>query len=285
MGFYSASMVHVMVEAMRHAYFDRNTYLGDPEFVTNPLARLLSSDHATAIRAHIGDKATPSDTLASGRPPHERMETTHYSVMDHAGNAVAVTYTLNGFFGAGVMAGDTGFLLNNEMDDFTAKPEVANRVCGLVQGEANTIAPGKRPLSSMALPSCCATATYFWFWVRQAATHHHDHSETALNILDFGMTPQEAVDGPHLHHQWQPDEVVMERSALSVDTQARLRDMGYRIRELNRWGATELFKVGHHKRKPAKCRQGDGEATRNAHSESSYGASDTRRPAGAAIGY
>jgi gamma-glutamyltranspeptidase / glutathione hydrolase len=112
LGFYSAQTVHVMVEAMRHAYFDRNTYLGDPDFVTNPLAKLLSSDHAAAIRAHIGDRATPSSVLAPGIEPHEQTETTHYSVMDRAGNAVAVSYTLNGRFGAGVMAGDTGFFLN-----------------------------------------------------------------------------------------------------------------------------------------------------------------------------
>lgn len=286
MGFYSAPMVHVMVEAMRHAYFDRNTYLGDPEFVTNPLARLLSSDHATAIRAHIGDRATPSDTLASGRPPHERMETTHYSVMDHAGNAVAVTYTLNGFFGAGVMAGDTGFLLNNEMDDFTAKPGVANQF-GLVQGEANTIAPGKRPLSSMAPTIVLRDGRVFVVLGSPGGPRIITIIlETALNILDFGMTPQEAVDGPHLHHQWQPDEVVMERSALSADTQARLRDMGYRIREQNRWGATELIEVGSPQAEAGKVPlRPDGEATRTARSKWSYGASDTRRPAGAAIGY
>jgi gamma-glutamyltranspeptidase / glutathione hydrolase len=125
-----------MVEAMRHAYFDRNTYLGDPDFVTNPLAKLLSSHHAAAIRAHIGDRATPSSVLAPGIEPHEQTETTHYSVMDRAGNAVAVSYTLNGRFGAGVMAGDTGFFLNDEMSDFTVKRGVPN-LFGLVQGEAN----------------------------------------------------------------------------------------------------------------------------------------------------
>src|SRR5438105_463738 len=145
----SAQTIHLMAETMRHAYVDRNSLLGDPAFVTNPLERLLSSEHAAAIRAAIDpDKATASARLGPGTAPHERPETTHYSVADGDGNAVAVTYTLNGSFGAAVVAPGTGFLLNNEMDDFTTKPGTPNQF-GLVQGEANAIAPGKRPLSSM----------------------------------------------------------------------------------------------------------------------------------------
>ena len=147
LGFHSAQSVHLLVEAMRHAYRDRNTYLGDPAFVQNPLERLLSKDYAAAIRAVIdAGNATPA---AAPRPPPEKAETTHYSVVDGEGNAVAVTYTINGGFGAGVIAPGTGFFLNNEMDDFTVKPGTPN-LYGLVQGEANAIAPGKRPLSSMS---------------------------------------------------------------------------------------------------------------------------------------
>ena len=158
---------------------------------------------------------------------------------------------------------------------------------GLVQGEANTIAPGKRPLSSMAPTIVLRDGRVFVVLGSPGGPRIITIIlETALNILDFGMTPQEAVDGPHLHHQWQPDEVVMERSALSADTQARLRDMGYRIREQNRWGATELIEVGSPQAEAGKVPlRPDGEATRTARSESYYGASDTRRPAGAAIGY
>ncbi len=147
MGFHSAASVHVMTEAMRHAYLDRNTVLGDPAFITNPLGRLLSPAYAAAIRAMIpADRAGLSATLAPGTAPHEeRAETTHYSVIDHAGNAVSVTYTLNGNFGAVVMAPDTGVVLNDEMDDFTTRPNTPN-LFGLVQGAANAIAPGKRPL-------------------------------------------------------------------------------------------------------------------------------------------
>ena len=134
------------------------------------------------------------------------METTHYSVMDREGDAVAVTYTLNGSFGAGVMAGDTGFLLNDEMDDFTVKPGVSN-LFGMVQGEANAIAPGKRPLSSMAPTVVLHDGRVFLVLGSAGGPHIVTVIlEAALNILDYGMTPQEAVDAPRLHHQMAPDE-------------------------------------------------------------------------------
>ena len=187
LGFHSAQTVHVMTEAMRHAYFDRNTYLGDPAFVTNPLSKLLSSDHAAAIRAQIGDRATPSDTLGPGIAPHEHMETTHYSVIDRAGSAVAVTYTLNGSFGAGVVAGDTGFLLNDEMDDFTVKPGLSNQF-RLVQGEANAIAPDKRPLSSMAPTVVLRDGRVFLVLGSAGRSAHHHHN------------PGDSVEHPGLWH-------------------------------------------------------------------------------------
>ena len=278
LGFHSAQTVHVMTEAMRHAYFDRNTYLGDPAFVTNPLSKLLSSDHAAAIRAQIGDRATPSDTLAPGIAPHEHMETTHYSVIDRAGSAVAVTYTLNGSFGAGVVAGDTGFLLNDEMDDFTVKPGLSNQF-RLVQGEANAIAPDKRPLSSMAPTVALRDGRVFLVLGSQGGPRIITTIlETVLNILDYDMTPQEAVDAPRLHHQWLPDEILIEPFALSSDTQALLQRMGYRIREQRRWGAAELIEVG----VPPSV---NAAVSGRLRSGFYYGASDPRRPAGAAIGY
>ena len=275
-----------MTEAMRHAYFDRNTYLGDPDFVTNPLTKLLSSDHAAAIRTHIGDRAMPSGALAPGIAPHEQMETTHYSVMDRDGNAVAVTYTLNGSFGAGVMAGDTGFLLNDEMDDFTVKPGVSN-LFGMVQGEANAIAPGKRPLSSMAPTVVLHDGRVFLVLGSAGGPRIITVIlETALNILDYGMTPQEAVDAPRLHHQWLPDEILAERFALSADTQALLQDMGYLIREQTLWGSSELIEVGPPQTGRSAASSGtDAAASNRMRPGFFYGASDSRRPVGAAIGY
>ena len=149
LGFHSSASVHLMTEAMRHAYHDRNTYLGDPAFIDNPIERLLSKQHSGEIRALIQPhRATPSSDLDAGTAAAEKATTTHYSIVDVRGNVVSATYTINDDFGAKVIAGDTGFFLNDEMDDFTAKPGAAN-MFGLVQGKANAIAPGKRPLSSM----------------------------------------------------------------------------------------------------------------------------------------
>ena len=150
LGYHSAQAVHYQIEAMRHAYVDRNSYLGDPDFVKNPIDHLLDKNYAAKIRAAIDPhKAGVSKDIKPGVAPHEGSNTTHYSIVDKDGNAVSVTYTLNDWFGARVMAGKTGVLLNDEMDDFTSKIGVPN-MYGLVQGEANAIAPGKRPLSSMS---------------------------------------------------------------------------------------------------------------------------------------
>ena len=268
MGYHSAASVHVMTEAMRHAYLDRNTALGDPAFIANPLDRLLSPAYAAAIRAVIpADRAGVSATLTPGTPPHEeRAETTHYSVADHAGNAVSVTYTLNGNFGAVVMAPDTGVVLNDEMDDFTTRPNTPN-LFGLVQGAANAIAPGKRPLSSMA-PTIVTKDGHVVLVLGSPGGSRiiTITLEVALNIIDYGMQPQAAVDAPRLHHQFLPDEIAAEPGALPRDTAASLRNMGYTIREQRAWGAAEIIAVD-----PA-----TGVLT---------GASDPRRPAGAAMGY
>jgi gamma-glutamyltranspeptidase/glutathione hydrolase len=288
LGFHSALAVHVMTEAMRHAFFDRNNYLGDPAFVANPIdSLLLLPAHIRAIRTQIGDRATPSSHLVPGAALHEHAETTQYSVLDRAGNAVSVTYTINGGFGAGVIAGDTGFLLNDEMDDFTIKPGAANHF-GLVQGEANAIAPGKRPLSSMAPTLVLRDGHVFLVLGSPGGARIITITlETAMNILDYGMAPQEAVDAPRFHHQWLPDVIFAEPYALSPDTRALLQAMGYRITEQKPWGAAELIEVAPPQpaSEPASSSGDDTAASGTVRPGFYYGANDARRPAGAAIGY
>jgi gamma-glutamyltranspeptidase / glutathione hydrolase len=265
-GFGSPRAMHLTAEAMRHAYVDRNTVLGDPVFVADPRARLLSPDHAAAIRAAIDpEKAALSAALGPGVPPHEQPETTHYSVVDGEGNAAAVTYTLNGNFGAAVVAPGTGVLLNNEMDDFTVQPGAAN-LFGLVQGAANAIAPGKRPLSSM-------TPTIIEKDGRPVLALGSPGGpriitavlETLTNIVDFGMTAQDAVAAPRFHHQWLPDTLFYERGGFPPATLAALAERGHRLAERAPWGAVELIAIGPNGRL--------------------LGVNDPRRPAGSAAGY
>ena len=285
-GFASARTVHLMTEAMRHAYLDRNTYLGDPAFVKNPLDWLLSERHAADIRSTIGDRATPSATLTAGSGAHERPETTHYSVIDSKGNAVAVTYTINGLFGAGVMAPGAGFLLNNEMDDFTVKPGTPN-LFGLVQGAANAIAPGKRPLSSMS-PTIVLRDGHVAMVLGSPGGSRIITIvlQVLLNMIDHGMAPQQAVDAPRIHHQWLPDVIAAEPFALSADTRAALESMGYRIREQTPWGAVALIAVGPVAApKTAESSGNDAALSGATRPGWFYGANDPRRPAGAAIGY
>jgi len=230
LGFRSAQSVHYQIEAMRHAYVDRNSYLGDPDFVKNPLDRLLDKGYAEKIRAAIDPKkAGVSKDIKPGVAPHEGSNTTHYSITDQWGNAVSVTYTLNDWFGAKVTAAKTGVLLNNEMDDFTSKVGVPN-MYGLVQGEANAIAPGKRPLSSMS-PTIVSkdgkpvfvVGTPGGSRIITAVLH------TILNVVDYGMNVQEAVDAPRFHQQWLPDVTNVETFALSPDTRKILTDMGHNL--------------------------------------------------------
>lgn len=261
-GFHSANSIRLMVEAMRRAYRDRNATLGDPEFVANPLERLLSKSYAASIRAEIDLNAGEPPAEAQSR--NEKAETTHYSIVDGEGNAVAVTYTINGSFGASVIAPGTGFFLNNEMDDFTTKPGSPN-LYGLVQGEANAIAPGKRPLSSMA-PTLVEKDGRVLLVLGSPGGSRIISTvlETIVNIIDFHMSPQDAVDASRIHHQWQPPEIDFEHAGLSVDVKNKLSDMGYKLVEKQPWGAVELIQIE------------DGRF---------YGANDTRRPAGAAVGY
>ena len=230
LGYRSARSVHLQIEAMRHAYVDRNSYLGDPDFVNNPIARLLDGRHADAIRDAIDPlHAGISADLKAGVAPHEGSNTTHYSIVDRDGNAVAVTYTLNDGFGARVTAAGTGVLLNDEMDDFTIKPGVAN-LYGLVQGEANAIAPGKRPLSSMSPTIMLKDGKV----VLVVGTPGGSRIITAvlltiLNVVDYGMTVQEAIDAPRFHQQWLPEATSLERFALSPDTRGVLESIGHKL--------------------------------------------------------
>jgi len=230
LGFRSAQAVHYQIEAMRHAYVDRNSYLGDPDFVDNPIARLTDKAYAAQIRAVIDPgKAGISENIKPGVAPHEGSNTTHYSIADRWGNAVSVTYTLNDWFGAKVTAPGTGVLLNDEMDDFTAKVGIPN-LYGLVQGEANAIAPGKRPLSSMS-PTIVTknnqpvlvVGTPGGSRIITAVLH------TILNVIDYGMTVQEAVDAPRFHQQWLPDVTNVEAFALSPDTVKLLEAAGQKL--------------------------------------------------------
>ena len=230
MGFRSAQAVHYQIEAMRHAYVDRNSYLGDPDFVSNPLERLLDKGYAAKIRAAIDpEKAGVSQDIKPGVAPHEGSNTTHYAIADQWGNAVSVTYTLNDWFGAKITAARTGVLLNNEMDDFTSKIGVPN-MYGLVQGQANVIAPGKRPLSSMS-PTIVSREGKP---VMVIGTPGGSRIITAvlltmINTIDYGMTVQEAVDAPRFHQQWLPDVTNVETFALSPDTRKILVDMGHNL--------------------------------------------------------
>jgi gamma-glutamyltranspeptidase / glutathione hydrolase len=287
-GFHSARSIHLMVEAMRHAYVDRNAYLGDPAFVANPIEQLLSDEHAAAIRARIEDgRATPSGTVAAGTPPHEGTNTTHYSIVDKAGNAVAVTYTINSFFGAKIIAGDTGFFLNNEMDDFTAKPGVTN-MFGLVQGAANAIRPSKRPLSSMS-PTIVLRDGKIFMVVGSPGGPRIITTvlETISNVVDYGMTVSEAVNAPRIHHQWLPDTIYAEPFALSADTAHLLGEMGYKITEQAPWGAAEAILVGPPSASGTGAPLGGDDSTHGGGVTPGvlYGANDARRPAGTAIGY
>ncbi|MFN3735387.1 gamma-glutamyltransferase [Comamonas testosteroni] len=240
----SAQSVHYMTEAMKLAYADRSEYLGDPDFVKIPLKGLISKSYASELAASIKpQQARSGKDIRPGRPqPYESDQTTHYSVVDKAGNAVAVTYTLNTNFGSGIVAKGTGILLNNEMDDFSAKPGVANAY-GLVGGDANAVQAGKRPLSSMT-PTLVlkdgkpVLVTGSPGGARIITTV----LQQIVNHIDFGMNPAEAAATPRFHHQWTPDELRVEKG-FSPDTLALLRQWGHKVALKASMGRTQTIEI------------------------------------------
>ncbi|UAK25834.1 gamma-glutamyltransferase [Sphingomonas nostoxanthinifaciens] len=245
MGFHSADEVHVLAEALRRVYVDRNNKLGDPDFVTNPIAELIAPAYAAKLRATIDPvRATPSSTLGPAVPEHEGHNTTQYDVVDAKGNAVSVTYTLNDWFGAHRVAGGTGIVMNDEMDDFTSKPGVPN-MFGLVQGAANAIAPGKTPLSSMSPTIVTKDGKVALVIGSPGGSRIITITlEAILNMIDHGMDVQEAIDAPRIHEQWLPDTISLEPFALSPDTRRLLEQRGYRFEDEGHWGIAEGIAIG-----------------------------------------
>lgn len=226
----SAASIHYVAEAMRRFFADRSEYFGDPDFYKTPITKLLDPQYIAHRRASIDPlHATPSDQVRPGNLNiREGSETTHFNVVDSAGNAVAVTYTLNDGYGSGVTVPGLGFLLNDEMDDFAAKPGVEN-VFHLVQGESNAIAPGKRPVSSMTPTIVLRDDKLFLMLGAPGGPRIISGVlQVLLNVIDFHMNVQDAVDWPRFHHQWMPDVLYVE-NGISPDTVSILRAMGYTV--------------------------------------------------------
>ncbi|MBO6756740.1 MAG: gamma-glutamyltransferase [Roseibium sp.] len=242
----AADTIHVMAEAMRRAYADRSEYLGDPDFVDVPIAGLTSKDYAKSLMETLNmAAATDSSTVRPGNPaPFESNETTHFSVVDKDGNAVSNTYTLNFSYGAGIMADGTGVLLNNELDDFSAKPGVPNAY-GLIGGDANAVAPEKRPLSSMSPTLVFENDEVLLVTGSPGGSRIITTTlQIILNVLDHGMNIAEATAAPRIHHQWLPDELRIEEG-LSPDTIRLLETRGHAVAVKNAMGSTQsILRVG-----------------------------------------
>ncbi len=281
LGLRSADGLQRQIEAMRHTYSDRQD-LGDPAFVKNPVARLLSLPYAAAVRADTPtDRAVPSDELTPLDPmPHtataaapsgqERTETTHFSIVDKDGRAVSMTYTLNGYFGASVTAPGTGIVLNDEMDDFSSKVGASN-MFGLLGAEANAIAPGKTPLSSMS-PTILSRDGHVVMVIGSPGGSRIPTItlEAILAVLDGGQDIAQAVNMRRVHEQWMPSPVQVEAGALSPDVAAKLAAMGYVLKTYPDWGSAEGIVVG-----------GPSLAVRE---PGYFGGLDLRHPGGAAVG-
>ncbi len=230
-GYGSAAEIHFVAETMRRWYADRSDWMGDPDFVKIPIRAMLDSMYLRKQRESIDpNRATPSSSIHAGKfGRDETTETTHLSIVDASGNAVSMTYTLNGGFGNKVTVPGAGFLLNNEMDDFAAKPGSEN-MFHFIQGEANAIQPGKRPVSSMTPTIVVRDGKPYIVAGGPGGTRITSAVlQVILNVVDFGMNVQDAVDAPRFHHQWMPDEISLERG-FSPDTIRILENMGHRIR-------------------------------------------------------
>ena len=277
--FHSVEEVHDLAEAMRLAYADRNNVLGDPAFVRNPTARLLDKAYAARLRAGI-DPVKAHASVPPAASPHEGQNTTHYSIVDAEGNAVAVTYTLNDRYGAKVIAGNTGIVLNDEMDDFTAKIGVANQF-GLMQGAVNAIAPGKTPLSSMS-PTIVARDGRTVMVIGSPGGPRITTTvlQTIVDTVDHGMTIAAAISAPRIHHQWLPDILFTEKGALTPEVATKLRSDGYTIREMGQWSLAEGIMVG-----GADIHEADLAAASHDPHPRLFGFADPRGASGAAVGY
>ena len=265
----SSERYHLMAEAMRRAFADRAEYMGDTDFVKVPIAGLIDKTYADKLRSTINtERASSSAEVRAGRPAgYESEETTHFTVVDAEGNAVANTYTLNNSYGSAAMAKGTGILLNDEMDDFAAKPGTAN-MYGLIQGERNAVAPRKRPLSAMTPTMVLRKDGSFWFTVGSPGgpTIINTVFCVITNVIDYEMNIQQAIDAPRIHHQWLPDELVGEPSGFSSDTQRALASRGHTLGKLRYLGDAEGIMI----EEKTKMR---------------LGATDPRRSDGLAVGY
>jgi gamma-glutamyltranspeptidase/glutathione hydrolase len=244
MGAGSASSIHVMVEAMRRAYADRARYLGDSDFVTDmPIARLTSKPYAAELRKTISSEKASASTPSTFEWPTESHETTQISVVDAARNAVSMTYTLEQGFGVKIVVPGAGFLLNNEMGDFNAGPGLTNDT-GLIGTNANLAAPAKRMLSSMS-PTILAKDGKLLMVTGSPGgrTIINTVLETIVDVIDFGMNAQEAVDAPKFHHQWLPDRISFEKYGFSPDTIAALKRRGHSLQETESQGVAQIIVV------------------------------------------
>ncbi len=265
LGWHTPQSLHHMFSSMLFAFGDRNRYLGDPDFVDNPTNKLLSAEYAASLREKIAFEALDPESVYSTDVLQEGTNTTHYSVVDKEGNAVAVTYTINSYFGAGVVAPGTGFLLNNEMDDFTTKLGSSNQF-GLRQGSANLIEPGKRPLSSMS-PTIVSKdgQVYLVTGSPGGSTIPTTVLQVITNVIDYGMDIADAVNSPRVHYQGLPKQVVAEAHAITPETFRGLKIRGYSTMPFMPWGAAESILV-------------NGDKTM-------IGVNDIRKPAGKAVAY
>ncbi len=232
MGANSSERYHVQTEAMRRAFADRAEYMGDTDFVSVPVAGLIDKSYAESLRKGIKmERASTSAEVKAGKPAgYESEETTHFTVVDAEGNCVSNTYTLNDSYGSKVVVKGTGILMNDEMDDFAAKPGTPN-MFGLIQGERNAVAPRKRPLSAMTPTFVLRQDGSLWFATGSPGgpTIINTVLQVIVNVVDFDMNIQQAVDAPRIHHQWLPDEITYEPFGMSADTFRALESRGHRL--------------------------------------------------------
>lgn len=246
LGANSAETIHLMAESMKRAYADRSEYMGDPDYYDVPMQELTSKEYAAAIRKDISrNTATDSAKLApADLTPYESNETTHFSIVDKDGNAVSNTYTINFSFGSGMVADGTGILMNNEMDDFSAKPGTPNGY-GLIGGDANAVEGGKRPLSSMSPTIVMKDGKVFLVTGSPGGSRIITTTlQVIMNVIDHGMNVAEATAATRIHHQWLPEEIRVEEG-LSADTIAVLEDKGHKVVVKSAMGSTQSILVDH----------------------------------------